>query len=74
MAIVLLLVILIIIIERYANRSDTKAIEKHKKSLKDDKKFFKQEDMYEKGFKKSMSLKLIKTMKTSEVDMLDEST
>jgi len=73
MAIVLLLVILIIIIERYVNRSDTKAIEKHK-SLKSDKKFFKQEDMYEKGFKKSMSLKLIKTMKTSEVDMMDEST
>ena len=33
MAIVLLLVILIIIIERYVNRSDTKAVEKHKKSL-----------------------------------------
>jgi len=30
--------------------------------------------MYEKGFKRSMSLKLIKTMKTSEVDMLDDST
>lgn len=67
----LLLVIFVIIIERYANRSDTKKVEEKKLvEDKDDKKsFFSNEEMFKRTTtQRSMTVKL-KTVKTSDLDM-----
>jgi len=73
MAITLILVIFIIIVERYANRSDTKKIEEKKLPEDDDaenkKSFFSNEDMFKRTTtQRSMTVKL-KTVKTSDLDM-----
>jgi hypothetical protein len=72
MAITVLLVITILIIERYANRSDTKKVEE-KKLVEDatehKKSFFSNEDMFKRTTtQRSMTVKL-KTVKTSDLDM-----
>jgi hypothetical protein len=72
MAITVIGVLVIIIIERYANRSDTKKIEE--KSLVDEKKsqekaFFGNDEMFKRSTTaRSMTVKL-KTVKTSDLDM-----
>ena len=77
MVLTLLTVITIIIIERYVNRSDTKAIDKKESELKEKNAgadgFFGKED----GFKRastarSMTIKL-KTLKTQDLDVQGES-
>jgi len=77
MVLTLLTVITIIIIERYVNRSDTKAIDKKESEIKEKKEgeegFFGKED----GFKRastarSMTIKL-KTLKTQDLDVQGES-
>jgi len=65
----LLIIILVIIIERYVNRSDTKAV--HQKGLSEDSQnsFFNKDDMFVKAStERSMTIKL-KTLKTSDLDM-----
>jgi len=69
----LLLVIFIIIIERYANRSDTKKVEEKRVSEEVDEKpkksFFSNDDMFKRTTtQRSMTVKL-KTVKTSDLDM-----
>ena len=69
MVICLLTVITIIVIERYVNRSDTKAVDQ--KGLVADKNnsFFSQEDMFARtSTARSMTVKL-KTLKTADLDM-----
>lgn len=73
MASQLLLIITVIIIERYANRSDTKKIEE-KRTIGDEeedkkKTFFSNDDMFKRTTtQRSMTVKL-KTVKTSDLDM-----
>jgi hypothetical protein len=72
MAVAVLEILFIIIVERYANRSDTKKVEE--KSLVDEdeekkKQFFSNDDMFKKTqTQRSMTVKL-KTVKTSDLDM-----
>lgn len=72
MAMTVLVVITIMIIERYANRSDTKKVEEPKiVEDKDSKKksFFSNDDMFKRTTtQRSMTVKL-KTVKTSDLDM-----
>jgi len=70
MAVCLITIIAIMVVERYVNRCDTKAVEE--KSLSDDKdsaEFFSQEEMFARtSTARSMTVKL-KTMKTQDLDM-----
>ena len=72
----LLTIILLILIERYVNRSDTKASNKDT-TLSDldengqQKKFFKSADLMKQTTNRSMTVK-IKTMKTADLDIQDE--
>lgn len=76
MVICLLVVIAIIITERYVNRSDTKAISNKGGSIASEgekKSFFGQDEIFKKSStERSMTVKL-KTMKTSELDMQGDS-
>jgi hypothetical protein len=74
MVVCLLIVILVIIIERYVNRSDTKAIDKGSLGDGAEKQgFFNQEEMFSKSQTgRSMTVKL-KTQKTADLDMQGES-
>lgn len=74
MAIVLILIIIVIIIERYVNRSDTKAVKDLEKSNGGKDNFFSQDNMIQRQMTvRSNTLKQIKTMKTSDLDMQDNS-
>mmetsp|Transcript_21579 Transcript_21579/g.33227 ORF Transcript_21579/g.33227 Transcript_21579/m.33227 type:complete len:988 (-) Transcript_21579:2058-5021(-) len=74
MAVTLLVLIIIIIIERYANRTDTKAVDEERKKSKGgnidgNAGFFNQEEIFSRTTtQRSMTVKL-KTMKTSDLDM-----
>lgn len=73
MAIMVLFIITIIIIERYANRSDTKKIEEKAFKTDDDstkkKSFFSNDEMFKRTTtQRSMTVK-IKTVKTSDLDL-----
>ena len=71
MAMTVLLIITIIIIERYANRSDTKKIEEKSVSTDQEKKktFYSNDEMFKRTTtQRSMTVK-IKTVKTSDLDM-----
>jgi hypothetical protein len=75
MAVTLLVIIMIIILERYANRTDTKAAEENRKKLKNEldssKKsgFFSNDEMFKRTTTaRSMTVKL-KTMKTTDLDL-----
>ena len=75
MAISLIVVIIIIIIERYVNRSDTKAVSQ--KGIDTDggkkSKFFSEADMFKRtSTQRSMTVSL-KTMKTTDLDLNDGS-
>jgi len=71
MSLVMLTIIAIIILERYTNRTDTKA-SNQKRNLKDldgDSGFFNQDEMFKRAStQRSMTVKL-KTMATSDLDM-----
>jgi hypothetical protein len=73
MALCLLTIVFIIFLERYISRTDTKAAESNKKTIKeemeeDSKGFFK--DVFERSTTgRSMTVKLLKTMKTAELDV-----
>jgi len=73
MVLCLLTVIVIIVIERYVNRSDTKAVDqKGFESEQDKSGFFKQEAMFERSSTaRSMTIN-VKTMKTADLDMQDD--
>lgn len=71
MALVILAIIMIILIERYASRTDTKAKkpEKLTKKVPEDKGFFSSDEMFKKtSTMRSMTVQL-KTMKTADLDM-----
>jgi len=75
MAVTLLVIVVIIVLERYANRTDTKAAEENRKKLKNDldssKKegFFSNDEMFKRTTTaRSMTVKL-KTMKTTDLDL-----
>ena len=75
MAVALLTIITIIVIERYANRIDTKAPEKQRfggggeADPAGDASFFKQSDIFKRtSTNRSMTVR-IQTMKTSDLDM-----
>jgi hypothetical protein len=70
MVICLLVVILVIVLERYVNRSDTKAVDqKGFESEKDKSSFFSPDSLFERtSTSRSMTVKL-KTMKTADLDM-----
>lgn len=72
MVICLLTVILVIVIERYVNRSDTKAVDQKGFENESDKSsFFSQDSLFERtSTARSMTVKL-KTMKTADLDMQD---
>jgi len=72
MVICLLTVIVIMVIERYVNRSDTKAVDqKGFESEQDKPGFFGQDTLFERtSTSRSMTVKL-KTMKTADLDMQD---
>lgn len=72
MVICLLTVILVIVIERYVNRSDTKAVDQKGFENESDKSsFFSQDNLFERtSTARSMTVKL-KTMKTADLDMQD---
>jgi len=73
MAVCLLTIVFIIILERYISRTDTKAPESSKKAIKDEieaesRGYFK--DVFERSTTaRSMTVKLLKTMKTSDLDV-----
>lgn len=72
MAVCLLTIVFIIFLERYISRTDTKAAENNKRSIKEemeeDKGFFK--EVFERSTTgRSMTVKLLKTMKTSDLDV-----
>jgi len=73
MAVTVIGVIVVIIVERYANRSDTKKVEEKKLAEDEDadkkKSFFSNEEMFKRTTtQRSMTVKL-KTVKTSDLDM-----
>ena len=75
MAITLLVISIIIVLERYANRTDTKAAEEKRKQLKNDLdpsktgSFFSNDEMFKRtSTARSMTVKL-KTMKTTDLDL-----
>lgn len=75
MALTLLVIVMIIVLERYANRTDTKAAEESRKKLKNEldskekKGFFSNDEMFKRTTTaRSMTVKL-KTMKTTDLDM-----
>lgn len=71
MAVCLLTIVFIIFLERYISRTDTKAAEDDKKTIADDmedKAYFK--DVFERSTTaRSMTVKLMKTLKTSDLDV-----
>jgi len=77
MVLCLLTVIVIIVIERYVNRSDTKAVEQKGGRLgsegeQDKSSFFSQDSMFERtSTARSMTVN-VKTMKTTDLDMQDD--
>lgn len=72
MAITVLFVIILMIVERYANRSDTKKIEENKfltPEQENKKGFFSNDEMFKRTTtQRSMTVKL-KTVKTSDLDL-----
>jgi UDP-N-acetylenolpyruvoylglucosamine reductase len=76
MAITLLVISIIIVLERYANRTDTKAAEEKRKQLSNDLdpsktagSFFSNDEMFKRtSTARSMTVKL-KTMKTTDLDL-----
>ena len=74
MVMCLMIIITIIVIERYANRSDTKPVKLH--GLQDEKSqqnFFSESEMFKRSStNRSMTIKL-KTLRTSDLDVQDDS-
>jgi hypothetical protein len=71
MILCLVSVIILMIIERYVNRTDTKAEKEKRISDKEKKSFFKKEDMFQRASTmRSMTIKL-KTMRTTDLDIGD---
>lgn len=75
MAVALLVISIIIVLERYANRTDTKAAEEKRKQLKNDSgssgagNFFSNDEIFKRtSTARSMTVKL-RTMKTSDLDL-----
>ena len=68
MAVTLIIVIAIIIIERYVNRSDTKA--NNNRGLDNSTKFFQEADIFKSKSTDDRSMTIqLKTMKTSDLDV-----
>lgn len=72
MVICLLFIILVILIERYIGRSDTKEVNQNTNltSADSEKKFFSSDEMFRTSTNRSMTVKL-KTMNTSDLDIQD---
>jgi hypothetical protein len=76
MAVCLLSIVFLIFLERYISRTDTKAAEGNKMTIKEEmaeerKGFFK--DLFERsGTGRSMTVKLLKTMRTADLDVQGE--
>ena len=70
MALILIIIISTIVIERYVNRSDTKAVQAKGLSQSDEKtQFFKQEEIFVRtNTQRAMTVQL-NTMKTTDLDM-----
>jgi len=72
MAMTVIVILVVMIIERYANRSDTKKVEENKLVTEEDQKkksFFSNDDIMKRTTtQRSMTVKL-KTVKTSDLDM-----
>jgi hypothetical protein len=65
----LLVVIFVIIVERYCNRSDTKAVAQSTRLVSEgDRKFFEKDDFFRSTTNRSMTIKL-KTMRTADMDL-----
>jgi hypothetical protein len=73
MVLCLLTIILIIIIERYVNRSDTKAVDQRKREISAESSYFGKDDGFKRSTtKRSMTIKL-KTLKTADLDVQGDS-
>jgi hypothetical protein len=68
MVVMLLVVIFVIIVERYVGRTDTKAVNKQSNLSDSEQKFFDEEKFFRQHTARSMTVKL-QTMKTSELDI-----
>jgi len=68
MVICLICVIVVIIIERYVNRTDTKVVSQQAASFDGDQKFFNKDDFFRQTTNRSMTVKL-QTMNTQDLDI-----
>jgi hypothetical protein len=72
MIILMLIIITVMFVERYANRMDTKAAKKKSEMMAEDQRFFKEKEMFGRSkTARGMTVRL-KTMKTTDLDMEDD--